>query len=95
MVNCFLTGRLFFSNTDGESEQGGIENLYTFGGRSFSIFQTNDMKRLYSSKDSLENLTAETYPFVFNSNAEDEFTTPMKSMDSESRFKVEFPGCRS
>ncbi len=40
--------------------------LYTFGGRSFSIFKADTMELIYDSGDEFEQIVAQTYPEYFN-----------------------------
>lgn len=48
-------GRLRVTSTRGDFENDGTyEELYSFGGRGFSIFNAGDMKRVYESGNSLE-----------------------------------------
>lgn len=48
-------GRLRITSTRGDFENDGTyEELYSFGGRGFSIFHAADMKRVYESGNSLE-----------------------------------------
>jgi len=48
-------GRLRVTNTRGDFENDGTyEELYSFGGRGFSIFSAGNMKRVYESGNSLE-----------------------------------------
>ncbi|GGH27005.1 alkaline phosphatase [Dyadobacter endophyticus] len=48
-------GRLRVTSTRGDFENDGtFEELYSFGGRGFSIFHAADMKRVYESGNSLE-----------------------------------------
>ena len=53
-------------NTDDDEE---FEELYTFGGRSFSIFDT-DGTLIFDSGDAFEQITAEFLPELFNSDDE-------------------------
>ncbi|MEQ8995259.1 MAG: choice-of-anchor I family protein [Coleofasciculus sp. B1-GNL1-01] len=53
-------------NTDDDEE---FEELYTFGGRSFSIFDT-DGELIFDSGDAFEQITAEFFPEFFNSDDE-------------------------
>lgn len=63
-------GRLKVTNTLGDTDgDGDFEELYTFGGRSFSIFDT-DGELIFDSGDAFEQITAEFLPELFNSDDE-------------------------
>jgi hypothetical protein len=51
-----------FGDTDGD---GDVDKLYSFGGRSFSIW-TPDVQQVFDSGDDLEQITASAYPANFN-----------------------------
>ncbi|WP_228373637.1 choice-of-anchor I family protein [Demequina soli] len=60
-------GRLTVSKASGLSADGSCyEDLYAFGGRSFSIW-TTDGTQVFDSGDDFERITAETLPAYFNS----------------------------
>ncbi|KAH9502412.1 Gigasin-3a [Bulinus truncatus] len=64
-------GKLVFSQYDGLDINGVYQSLYTFGGRSFSIWDTEDkFKLLYDSGSAIEEKTAEYCPHLFNSDGE-------------------------
>jgi len=54
-------------NTDADSD---FESVYSFGARSFSIWN-QDGKLVYDSGDDLEQLTAQAFPVFFNASNED------------------------
>ncbi|HEV8607846.1 MAG TPA: choice-of-anchor I family protein [Tepidisphaeraceae bacterium] len=59
-------GRLRITNTQGDTDgDGDFDELYSFGGRSFSIF-TPDGTLIYDSGDDLEQITAAANPEFFN-----------------------------
>ncbi|MEQ9485139.1 choice-of-anchor I family protein [Coleofasciculus sp. F4-SAH-05] len=63
-------GRLKVTNTLGDTDDDGdFDELYTFGGRSFSIWDT-DGTLIFDSGDAFEQITAEFLPEFFNSNDE-------------------------
>jgi len=63
-------GRLKVTNTMGDiDEDGDYDELYTFGGRSFSIWDT-DGTLIFDSGDAFEQITAEFLPELFNSDDE-------------------------
>jgi len=64
-------GRLKITTAFGLNEDGTCyEDLYTFGGRSFSIF-TTDGKRVFDSGVQFEEITAELLPEHFNASHTD------------------------
>lgn len=64
-------GRLKITTSAGLNEEGTcFEELYTFGGRGFSIF-TTDGERVYNSDDDFERIINETHPKFFNSDHEE------------------------
>lgn len=67
-------GRLTVTTTNGDADKNGqFEQLYAFGGRSFSIWNARG-KLVFDSGDQLERVTAEALPNNFNSdNEEDNF----------------------
>jgi len=65
--NDYLMGKLLVSNKMGDSNGDGIyEELYSFGGRSFSIFKDGEM--IYDSKNDFEMITSIYSANIFNSN---------------------------
>jgi hypothetical protein len=58
-------GRLNISSIDGIDEDGKLEQLYAYGGRSFSIWD-EDGNLVWDSGDALEQITAEAFPDFFN-----------------------------
>ncbi|HHD64635.1 MAG TPA: NAD nucleotidase, partial [Desulfobulbaceae bacterium] len=64
-------GRLQVTTTEGDIDgDGDYDALYSFGGRSFSIWlQENDaLRRVYDSGDMIEKITAAVFPDDFNAN---------------------------
>lgn len=63
-------GRLKVTTTLGDTDDDGdFDELYTFGGRSFSIWDT-DGTLIFDSGDAFEQITAEFLPELFNSDDE-------------------------
>lgn len=60
-------GRLNVTTASGLGPDGCYEQLYSFGGRSFSIW-TTDGRQVFDSGDELERVTAGAVPDFFNSN---------------------------
>ncbi|MBH8551484.1 choice-of-anchor I family protein [Nostocaceae cyanobacterium CENA357] len=66
-------GRLTVTNTLGDIDGDGLfEQIYAFGGRSFSILEwdeaTKTLKQVYDSGDDFEQIIAQRLPNFFNSN---------------------------
>ena len=67
-------GRLQVTTLRGDIDgDGDYDRLYSFGGRSFSIYEHNDagLQLVYDSGDKLEQITAAVFPEHFNSNDDD------------------------
>ena len=61
-------GRLEITNTLGDTDgDGDFDELYSFGGRSFSIFNSSG-ELVFDSGDDFEQITAQLFPEFFNSN---------------------------
>jgi DNA-binding beta-propeller fold protein YncE len=69
-------GRLTVTNTRGDTDgDGDFDELYAFGGRSFSIFD-EEGNLVFDSGDDFEQITADRFPNFFNSdNDENTFDT--------------------
>ncbi|CAG5115599.1 unnamed protein product [Candidula unifasciata] len=65
-------GRLKMSKLDGKDDKGLYQALYTFGARSFSIWDAADnFKQLYDSGSDIETYTALKCPHAFNTEGDD------------------------
>jgi DNA-binding beta-propeller fold protein YncE len=65
-------GRLTVSSTDGINTDTGLrEELYAFGGRSFSIWDADTGELVHDSGDTLEQVTAALAPSAFNASNTD------------------------
>lgn len=63
-----LLGRLRVTNTMGDTDNDGdFDELYSFGGRSFSIWNEKG-ELVFDSGDDFEQITAQLFPDFFNSN---------------------------
>ena len=51
---------------DGKGPNGKFEQLYTYGGRSFSIWRASDMEQVYDSGSDVEEKTSELRKQLFN-----------------------------
>ena len=51
---------------DGKGPNGKFKQLYTYGGRSFSIWRASDMEQIYDSGSDLGEKTSETRKQLFN-----------------------------
>ena len=68
-----LAGRLNVSSIDGDTDAGtaGLEEIYTFGGRGFTIFKQEadgDVVKVFDSGGEFEKIIASQYPALFNNN---------------------------
>lgn len=52
----------------GKNDDGVYEALYSYGGRSFTIFNADTMERVYDSGSEIERITGEAMPEYFNTN---------------------------
>ncbi len=59
-------GRLKVTTTMGRNAEGKYETLFSFGGRSFSIWDAETMELVFDSGDSLEQVIAKEMPEHFN-----------------------------
>jgi DNA-binding beta-propeller fold protein YncE len=75
-------GRLKITTTLGKNKDGSFDQLYSFGARSFSIWDEN-INQIYDSEDDFEQITAKAYPDNFNSN-NDSNTRKVRSDDNGS-----------
>ena len=65
-------GRLLTSSAMGDLDNDGdIDQLYSLGGRSFSIWDASTLELIFDSGDHLEKMTANKLPTYFNSNHTD------------------------
>ncbi|MGY4690765.1 choice-of-anchor I family protein [Salibacterium sp. K-3] len=73
LVDNGILDKLAETNITTENGQvdGTYESLYTFGGRSFSIFNADTMERVYDSGSDMEEITAEAVPEQFNTDNEE------------------------
>ncbi len=69
-----LAGRLNVSTIDGDTDgnpANGLEEIYAFGGRGFTIFKQDadgDVVKVFESGGEFEKIIAEQYPTLFNNN---------------------------
>lgn len=73
-------GRLNITTTRGQGSDGEYEELYAFGGRSFSILNSN-AEMIFDSGNDLEERTAAAYPDDFNSNNDENDSFDNRSDD--------------
>eukprot|EP01025_Chloroclados_australasicus_P051148 TRINITY_DN594_c1_g1_i6.p1 TRINITY_DN594_c1_g1~~TRINITY_DN594_c1_g1_i6.p1 ORF type:complete len:602 (+),score=102.83 TRINITY_DN594_c1_g1_i6:134-1939(+) len=66
-------GRLAFSAVDGAPAGGPDTALYTYGGRSVTIWRADTLTMVWDSKDILEKVHADIYPDIFNMDPSGEF----------------------
>jgi hypothetical protein len=74
-------GRLRITNLRGDTDgDGDFDELYAFGGRSFSIW-TASGQLVFDSGDTFERVTAAAVPTIFNSNGDSPATFDTRSDD--------------
>ncbi|SFQ36793.1 choice-of-anchor I family protein [Salibacterium halotolerans] len=73
LVDNGILDKLAGTNITTENGQvdGTYESLYTFGGRSFSIFNADTMNLVYDSGSEMEDITADAVPEHFNTDNEE------------------------
>ena len=64
-------GRLNVTTANGLNQEGEYEALYSYGARSFSVYETENFEQLYDSGDEFEQITSQALPEYFNSNNDD------------------------
>ncbi|XP_067666371.1 mesenchyme-specific cell surface glycoprotein-like [Haliotis asinina] len=75
-------GRLYVSDVDGFDVTPNVP--YAFGGRGFSIWNTQSMTRTWESGDELERYSQQYYPDTFNGNCASFSQTPVQEKDTRS-----------
>jgi 2',3'-cyclic-nucleotide 2'-phosphodiesterase (5'-nucleotidase family) len=69
-----LAGRLYVSSIDGDTDgnpANGLEEIYAFGGRGFTIFKQEadgDVVKVFESGGEFQKIIAEQFPALFNNN---------------------------
>ena len=76
-------GRLNISSIDGIDEEGKLDQLYSYGTRSFTIWD-EDGERVWDSGDALEQITAEAFPEYFNASNDANEDDGMPAIDDRS-----------
>lgn len=72
LQNDTVLGRLKTTVYPGDADNNGeYEEIYSYGARSFSIWNTSDMSQVYDSGDEFETVLAEEDPIHFNSTNDD------------------------
>ena len=61
-------GRLKITTANGKNAEGKYEALYSYGARSFSIWNADNLEQVYDSGDDFEKITATALPEYFNTN---------------------------
>lgn len=59
-------GRLKVTAANGQNEDGNYETLYSYGARSFSVYETENFEQLYDSGNEFEKITATALTDHFN-----------------------------
>ncbi|XP_005091631.2 mesenchyme-specific cell surface glycoprotein-like [Aplysia californica] len=81
-----MLGRLAISTVDGVRLDGRIENVFTFGGRGFSIHSGQNLDIRSATVDSIEKVTKQYMPDVFNSAYRSPTSNPQRDRESTSPF---------
>ncbi|XP_041376810.1 mesenchyme-specific cell surface glycoprotein-like [Gigantopelta aegis] len=79
-------GSLCFTSRNGEDTNDSFTKFVTFGGRSFSIWRTVDLRLVFDSGDDMETETAERIPDLFNAGT-DADGTPRSQVDKQSTYR--------
>lgn len=75
-------GRLKISTASGDSDGDGVyEQLFAYGGRSFSIWKANSGRQVFDSGDDFEQIIATELPEAFNTNNDDNDSFDARSDD--------------
>ncbi|XP_048252939.1 mesenchyme-specific cell surface glycoprotein-like [Haliotis rufescens] len=82
LTNNAELGRLYVSNVDGFDNTPNVP--YAFGGRGFSIWNTQSMERTWESGDELERYSRQHFPNTYNGNCAAFLETPVQEMDARS-----------
>ncbi|CAH1778678.1 unnamed protein product [Owenia fusiformis] len=79
-------GRLTVSSIDGKNGTNKYKDIYTYGGRSFSIFKMVDLSLIYDSDDNIEQQHANSslYGRLFNCDNYEASKTPVETFDKRS-----------
>lgn len=88
-----MLGRLEVSSLLGMNTDGSYDTLYSFGGRSFSIWNLDTMDLVYDSGSQIEDLHQQYFANLFNANGGKSEKTVDKTFDSRSDDKG--PECES
>ena len=88
-----VPGRLYFSRTAGVTDSGLISDPHTFGGRSFSIWNADDLSLVYDSGSDIEQKHAQLLPELFNSHIDELFHCPTDDSDVRSDDMVGYVMC--
>lgn len=76
-------GRLEVSNLEGKHGNA-YDHLYTFGGRSISLYDLSNFSQVYDSGSEIEEKIAQLHPDLFNANGKSKSTIVSDSVDSRS-----------
>ena len=84
----FITGRLKVSSLLGRNTDGTYDTLYSFGGRSFSIWNLDTMDLVYDSGSQIEDVHQQYFANLFNVDGGKSGKTVDETFDSRSDDKV-------
>nr|XP_022331610.1 mesenchyme-specific cell surface glycoprotein-like isoform X2 [Crassostrea virginica] len=77
-------GRAFMSRVDGYNIFNKIGDLYLFGGRGFSLWDSTTMAHVFDSGDDLERRASQDYPNTFNGDCSNGNQSPTQQVDERS-----------
>ncbi|KAK3096541.1 hypothetical protein FSP39_001143 [Pinctada imbricata] len=77
-------GNVLLSTLEKSCYHGLIDNLYLFGGRGFSLWDSTNMNHVFESGEDLEKRGAEAYPSTFNGECSNTKSSPSNEADQRS-----------
>ncbi|XP_076465432.1 uncharacterized protein LOC143297141, partial [Babylonia areolata] len=80
------SGRLAVSVEDGKRDDGLIDHVFTFGGRGFSVHNANNFDTPTAIVDSIEQVTKQYFPSLFNTAYLADTSTPQSDREATSPF---------
>ena len=81
-------GRAFMSRVDGYNIFNKIGDVYLFGGRGISLWDSTTMAHVFDSGDDLERRASQNYPNTFNGDCSNGNQSPTQQVDERSDDKV-------
>ena len=81
-------GRAFMSRVDGYNIFNKIGDVYLFGGRGISLWDSTTMAHVFDSGDDLERRASQNYPNTFNGECSNGNQSPTQQVDERSPYMV-------